>query len=137
VRSVENGREKTYTVRDVRISPDCSAQIQDADRLEDPADRRQWFSEEFNQQFSLRTVQASITPNGNFSRVLVTALSPGAIRLERSVVNQNRWNDPSLPGTGRRTEFPNSVQFDLPRDADTDRAFSSLRSAIDRCSALR
>jgi mono/diheme cytochrome c family protein len=137
VRSVENGRDRTYTVRDVRISPDCSAQIQDADRLEDRADRRQFFSEEFNQQFSLRTVQASMTSNGNFSRVLVTALSPGVIRLERSSVNQNRWNDPSLPVTGNRTEFPNSVQFDLPRDADTDRAFASLRNAIDRCSALR
>jgi hypothetical protein len=136
VRSVENGRERTYSVRDVRISPDCSAEIVDANRLGDPLDPRQWWSEEYNQKFSLKTVQASMTSSGNVNTVLVTALSPGVIRLERSAINQNRWNDPSLPSTGTRTEFPQSVQFDLPRDAETDRAFEALRNAIAHCAPI-
>ena len=125
VRSVENGRERIYVVKDVRIFQDCSVEILDTDRFNDPGDPRRAWTEEYNQQFSLRTVQASITSSRDISRIVVTGLSPGVIRLERLSLNQ-----------GNRTEFPPFVQFDLPRDAETDRAFAALRTAIDRCSPL-
>jgi mono/diheme cytochrome c family protein len=134
VRSIENGRERIYAVREVRISQDCSAEIVDSDRFNDLADPRQSWSEEYTQRFSLRTVQASMTSNGDISRIVVTGLSPGVIRLERSSFNQNQWNDPSIPPAGRRTEFPAFVQFDLPRESETDRAFTALRNAIEHCS---
>jgi mono/diheme cytochrome c family protein len=139
VRSVENGRERIYSVRDVRISQDCSAEIVDVDRFNDPGDPRQSWTEEYNQRFPLRMVQASVTSSGDISRVVITGLSPGVIRLDRSPSNQNRWNNPSIPPTGTRTEFPAFVQFDLPRDAETDRAFAALRAGIQHCSlaALR
>lgn len=124
VRSIENGRERIYAVKDLRIFQDCSAVIVDADRINDTGDLRQWRSEEYTQRFSLRTVQASMTLNGDISRVVVTGLLPGVIRLERS----------SVPSIGSRTEFPPFVQFDLPRDAETDRAFAALRNAITHCS---
>jgi len=124
VRSIENGRDRIYAVKDVRIFQDCSAEIVDADRLSDPVDFRQARSEEYTQRFSLRSVQASLTSNGDISRIVVTGLSPGVIRLERS----------PAPSTGSRTEFPPFVQFDLPRDAETDRAFAALRTAIAHCS---
>jgi hypothetical protein len=134
VRSLENGRHKTYNVRDIRISSDCSAEIADANRLDDPLDPRQWWLEEYVQSFSLRAVHASITSSGNVRQVAIRAVAPGSIRLERTSSNENRWNDPSLPPTGRRTEFPDLVQFELPQDADTEKAFESLRRAIDICS---
>jgi hypothetical protein len=123
VRSIENGRERIYAVKDVRIFQDCSAEIADGDRLNDPGDLRQSRSEDYTQRFSLRSVQASMTSNGDVSRVVITGLLPGVIRLERSPV----------PSTGSRTEFPPFVQFDLPRDAETDRAFAALRNAIALC----
>jgi hypothetical protein len=123
VRSIENGRERIYAVKDVRIFQDCSAEIVDAERLNDPTDPRQGRAEEYTQRFSLRTVQASVTSKGDISRIVVTGLLPGVLRLERL----------SVPSTGSRTEFPPFVQFDLPRDAETDRAFVALRNAIARC----
>ena len=134
VRSVENGRHKIYNVRDIRISADCSAEIVDANRLDDPVDSSQWWLEEYVQSFSLKAVQASITSSGSVSQVAVRAIAPRSIRLERTSVNQNRWNDSSLPPTGRKTEFPDLVQFDLPHDADTEKAFESLQRAIEICS---
>jgi hypothetical protein len=124
VRSVENGRERIYTVRDVRIFQDCSAQILDFDRFTDSGNGRQSWTEEYDQQFSLAAVQASITSSSDISRVVVTGASPRVIRLERSSSIQ-----------GSRTEFPAFVQFDLPRDAETDRAFAALRLAIQQCNS--
>jgi hypothetical protein len=124
VRSVENGRERIYTVRDVRIFQDCSAQILDFDRFTDSGNGRQSWTEEYNQQFSLAAVQASITSSNDISRVVITGASPRVIRLERSSSIQ-----------GSRTEFPAFVQFDLPRDAETDRAFAALRLAIQQCNS--
>jgi len=133
VRTIEGGRERTYSIKDVRSPAPCSIEIQDVTRLNDPGNTSQWWSEEDIQSFSLGAVRASLAPEGTVSRLTVRADTP-IIRLERTFLSSNRWNDLSLPRNGSAVEFVDSVIFDLPPGSDTKSVFESFRSAIAECS---
>jgi hypothetical protein len=133
VRTIEGGRERTYSIKDVRTTAPCAIEIQDVTRLNDPGNTSQWWSEEDIQSFSLGAVRASLTPEGTVSRLTVRADTP-TIRLERAFLSSNGWNDFSLPRNGSAVEFVDRVIFDLPPGSDTNRAFESFRSAITECS---
>ncbi len=133
VRTIEGGRERTYSIKDVRSPAPCSIEIQDVTRLNDPGNTSQWWSEEDIQSFSLGAVRASLAPEGTVSRLTVRADTP-TIRLERTFLSSNRWNDLSLPRTGSAVEFVDTVIFDLPPGSDTNSVFESFRSAITECS---
>ena len=70
VRTIEGGRERTYSIKDVRSPDPCSIEIQDVTRLNDPGNTSQWWSEEDIQSFSLRAVRASLAPEGTVSGLL-------------------------------------------------------------------
>jgi cytochrome c553 len=133
VRTLQDGRERTYSIKDVRSSASCSIEILDVTRLSEPNSPLQWWSEEDTQSFSLRSVRASLAPEGNVSRLTVRADTP-TIRLERTFVSSNRWNDPALPRTGSTVEFVDMVIFDLPPGPDTNNVVAALRDAIAECS---
>jgi hypothetical protein len=133
LRTFEGGRERTYSRRDVRSSASCSIEILDFTRLSEPNNPLQWWSEEDTQSFSLGSVRASLAPEGAVSRLTVRADSP-TIRLERTFLSSDRWNDPALPRSGSTVEFVDTVIFDLPPGPDTNSVFASLRDAIAECS---
>jgi hypothetical protein len=132
VRTIQDGRERTYSIRDVRASASCAIEIQDVTRLSEPNSPLQWWSEEDTQAFSLRSVRASLAPEGTVSRLTVRADTP-TIRLERTFLSSNRWNDPALPPTGSTIEFVDTVIFDLPPGPETNSVFASFRDAIAEC----
>lgn len=138
VRTVEGGRERTYSMKDVRSSGSCTIEILDGTRLSEANNPLQWWSEEDTQSFSLDSVQASLTPEGTVSRLTVRAGSPTTrpkpIRLQRTFLSSNQWNDPALPRTGSTVEFVDTVIFDLPPGPDANSAFASFREAIAECS---
>jgi hypothetical protein len=133
VRTFEGGRERTYSIRDVRSSASCSIEILDFTRLSEPNNPLQWWSEEDTQSFSLRSVRASLAAEGTVSRLTVRADSP-TIRLERTFLSSDRWNDSALPRSGSTVEFVDTVILDLPPGPDTNSVFASLRDAIAECS---
>jgi mono/diheme cytochrome c family protein len=132
VRTVDRGRERTYSIRDVRSPAPCSIEIADVTRLNEPGNPSLWWSEEDVQSFSLSAVRASLAPEGNVSRLTVRADRP-VIRLERTFFSSGGWSDPALPRTGSRVEFIDMVIFDLPPGLETDRVVESLRDAITEC----
>jgi hypothetical protein len=133
VRTIEGGRERTYSIKDVRSSASCSIEILDVTRLSEPNRPLQWWSEEDTQSLSLRSIRASLAPEGNVSRLTVLADTP-TIRLERTFLSSDRWNDPALPRSGSTIEFVDKVIFDLPPGPDTNSVFASFRDAIAECS---
>jgi hypothetical protein len=133
VRTIEGGRERTYSIKDVRSSASCSIEILDSTRLSEPNGSLQWWAEEDTQSFSLRAIRASLAPEGSVSRLTVRADTP-TIRLERTFLSSDRWNDPALPRSGSTVEFVDTVIFDLPPGPDTNRVFASFRDAIAECS---
>jgi mono/diheme cytochrome c family protein len=135
VRTVEAGRDRTYSVRDVRFLTDCSVEIVDITRLADRNSPQSWWQEEDTQSFSLQTVLATMGREGPVDRLRVFGNTAAPIRLVRSFTSGPLWNDASLLRTGTTTEFVDTVQFDLPPDAQTARMFESLTSAITRCSS--
>ena len=133
VRTVENGRERTYSVRNVQSVTPCSVEIQDVTRLSDTHNPLQWWVEEDTQSFSLAGVRASQTSVGPVSRISVKADSR-TIRLERSFSSSDQWSDPSVPRNGTAIEFVPEVIFDLPPGPETNGVFESFRNAIADCS---
>ena len=133
VRSIEGRFERTYSVKDVRFSSDCSVEIIDVTRLADPNEPLVWWEAEDTQSFSLQDVRATMTREGTANRLLVTANAATPIRLLRSFSSGSWWNDPSLPRAGSLTESANVVQFDLPPDAQTARMFEAFTNAMAQC----
>jgi mono/diheme cytochrome c family protein len=133
VKTVENNRERTYSMKDVRSLAPCSLEILDATRLNEAGIPSQWWSEEDKQSFSLGDARVSLAPQGSVSRLTVTANTP-TIRLERTFLSSKQWRDTALPRTGSTVEFVDTVIFDLPAGLDATRVFESLRDAITECS---
>ncbi len=88
MRTIEGGRERTYSIKDVRSPAPCSIEIQDVRGSMIPVDPSQWWSEEDIQSFSLSAVRASLAPEGTVSRLTVRADTP-TIRLERTFLSSN------------------------------------------------
>jgi len=132
IRTVENGWNRTYSVKDVQIPDGCTIQIADATRFEDPNDAARWWLEEDVQTLSLGAVRVSRTSVGGVERLLVIAAG-GAIQLERAFSSSNWRGDARFPPSGRRTEAVHAVQFDVPPGSPTDSMFQALREAADEC----
>jgi mono/diheme cytochrome c family protein len=132
VRTVESGRERTYSIKDVRSSQ-CGLEIQDVTRLNEPNSPARWWSEEDTQSFSLQAARVSMAPEGPVSRITVRTDTP-TIRLERTFLSSNQWTDATLPRSGSRVEFVDTVIFDLPPGPDANNVFRSLQEAIGECS---
>jgi Cytochrome C oxidase, cbb3-type, subunit III len=133
VSNIQDGRERTYSLRDVRSSAPCSIEILDVTRLNEPGIPSQWWSEEDTQSFSLARARVSLAPEGPVSRLTVRTDTP-TIRLERTFLSSNQWRgDASLPRAGSRIESVDTVIFDLPPGPEAARVFESLRDAIAEC----
>jgi hypothetical protein len=132
VQTVESGRVRTYSIRDVRSPSTCAIEISDVTRLNEPNNVLQWWSEEDTQSFSLQSARVSLAPESGVLRLNVRTDNP-AIRLERNFLS-NLWTDGSMPRSGSRVEFVDHVIFDLPTGPDANTVFASLRDAIAECS---
>jgi hypothetical protein len=132
VRTIENGRERTYSIKDVRSSQ-CSIEIQDVTRLIESNNPSRWWSEEDTQSFSLETARISMAPEGPVNRLTVRTDTP-TIRLERTFLSSNQWTDTTLPRSGSRVEFVDTVIFDLPPGPDAGNLLASLQNAVAGCS---
>jgi hypothetical protein len=133
VRTIDNGRERTYSIRNVQSVVPCSIEIQDTTRLTDTNNPLQWWVEEDTQSFSLAGIRATQSSVGPVTRLSVKADSP-TIRLERSFSSSNQWNDPALPRNGTAVEFVPEVIFDLPPGPETNSVIESFRNRIAECS---
>jgi hypothetical protein len=135
VRTIENGRERTYSIKNVRASQ-CSAEIQDVTRLTEANSPARWWSEEDTQSFSLQAARVSLNPEGPVSRLTVRTDTP-AIRLERTFLSSNQWTDTTLPRSGSRVEFVDTVIFDLPPGSAANEVLRSMQDAVAACSRFR
>ena len=133
VRTNENGRVRTYSIRNVRALSVCSVEISDVTRLSEPNSPARFWSEEDTQSFSLQSARASVAPENGVLRLTVRTDTP-SIRLDRTFLN-NQWSDTSLPLTGQRVEFLDTVIFDMPPGREADAAVAALRDAIAECSS--
>jgi hypothetical protein len=103
----------------------------DVTRLSEGGNR--WWSEEDTQSLSLQRARVSLTPEAGVSRLTVRTDTP-TIRLERTFLSGNQWVDVSLPGSGSRVEFVDTVIFDMSPGLEANNVFQSLRDAVDECS---
>ncbi len=132
VRTVQDGKERNYSIRGIRFTTACSLEVEDVTRLTLPNNPSQWWLEEDAQSFSLALVRLSVD-EGTVTRLSVKSDTP-TIRLARSISSSNRWNDASLPRPGNTVEFVRDLIFDLPPGPETDRVVQSLRNSIADCS---
>jgi hypothetical protein len=77
--------------------------------------------------------KASVAPENGALRLTVKTDTP-SIRLDRTFLN-NQWTDTSLPLTGQRVEFLDTVIFDMPPGREADAAVAAMRNAIAECSS--